>query len=55
MMMYAQTRVFFVMSRDGLLPGADTVYQDGDLVHVVTTASALQSVEQTLDETPPVH
>jgi trk system potassium uptake protein TrkA len=38
---------------DGLLPGADTVYQDGDLVHVLTTASALTAVERTLDTVPP--
>ncbi len=40
---------------DGILPGAETVYQDGDLVHVITTRAALATVEQTLDETPPVH
>jgi trk system potassium uptake protein TrkA len=40
---------------DGILPGIETVYQDGDLVHVITTRSALASVEQTLDESPPVH
>jgi trk system potassium uptake protein TrkA len=40
---------------DGILPGADTVYQDGDLIHVITTRAALANVEQTLDETPPVH
>ena len=40
---------------DGILPGAETVYQDGDLVHIITTRTALATVEQTLDETPPVH
>ena len=40
---------------NGLLPGGETVYQDGDLVHVITTRTELASVEQTLDETPPVH
>src|SRR5665811_460622 len=40
---------------DGILPGADTVYQDGDLVHVITTSAELANVEQTLDDTPPVH
>ncbi len=39
----------------GILPGVDTVYQDGDLVHLVTTSARLSSVEQTLDQTPPVH
>jgi trk system potassium uptake protein TrkA len=39
---------------DGLLPGPDTVYQDGDLVHVLTTASALTAAEAALDQIPPV-
>ena len=40
---------------EGMLPKVDTVYQDGDLVHLVTTSAGLRSVEQTLDQTPPVH
>ena len=40
---------------DGILPIADTVYQDGDLVHVITTRDLLATVEQALDEAPPVH
>jgi len=40
---------------EGMLPGAETVFQDGDLVHVITTSDALRIVEQTLDQTPPVH
>ena len=40
---------------EGILPGAETVYQDGDLVHLVTTAKALTNVERILDQTPPVH
>ena len=40
---------------DGILPIADTVYQDGDLVHVITTRDLLATVERTLDEAPPVH
>jgi len=40
---------------DGILPIADTVYQDGDLVHVITTRDLLTTVEQTLDDAPPVH
>ena len=39
---------------DGLLPGAETVYQDGDLVHVITTSSGLTAIEATLDKLPPV-
>jgi trk system potassium uptake protein TrkA len=38
---------------DGLLPSVDTVYQDGDLVHVLTTASALTTIERILDQVPP--
>jgi trk system potassium uptake protein len=40
---------------EGMLPGAETVYQDGDLVHIVATADALSNVERTLDQNPPVH
>ncbi len=40
---------------EGMLVGAETVYQDGDLVHLVTTADALTNVERILDQTPPVH
>jgi len=39
---------------DGFLPRADTVYQDGDLIHVLTTAAALSAVEGVLDQVPPV-
>jgi trk system potassium uptake protein TrkA len=35
-----------------MLPGADTVYQEGDLVHLATLAADLASVERILD-TPP--
>ncbi|MBE3073757.1 MAG: TrkA family potassium uptake protein [Actinobacteria bacterium] len=40
---------------DCILPGDETVYQDGALIPIITTRAALASVEQTLDETPPVH
>ena len=40
---------------NGILPGTETVCQDGDLVHIITTRAALASVEQKLDETPPAH
>jgi len=40
---------------EGMLPKVDTVYQDGDLVHLVASTAELSSVEQTLDQTPPVH
>jgi trk system potassium uptake protein TrkA len=38
---------------EGFLPSSDTVYQDGDLVHVLTTAATLAAVEKILDEVPP--
>ncbi|MEP7034243.1 MAG: TrkA family potassium uptake protein [Dermatophilaceae bacterium] len=47
--------VYVTRLGEGMLPGVDTVYQDGDLVHVVCTSAALSSVEQTLDQAPPVH
>ena len=40
---------------EGMVPIAETVYQDGDLVHVITTSEALPRVERTLDKPPPVH
>ena len=40
---------------EGVLPGADTVYQDGDVVHMVTTTASLTTVEQLLDQAPPAH
>ena len=40
---------------EGLLPAADTVYQDGDIVHLVMTTSSLTAVEQMLDQPPPAH
>ncbi|MGN6634374.1 MAG: TrkA C-terminal domain-containing protein, partial [Oryzihumus sp.] len=49
-------RVAFVTRLgEGMVPGTDTVYQDGDIVHVVTTTGTLTSVEQTLDQPPPAH
>src|SRR6476660_8797091 len=40
---------------EGLLPAGDAVYQDGDIVHLVTTSATLAGVEQTLDQPPPTH
>jgi trk system potassium uptake protein TrkA len=39
----------------GMVPDSETVYQDGDLLHVVTTPGDLLAVEKTLDRPPPVH
>ncbi len=35
-----------------ILPGADTVFQEGDLVHLATLAGELAAVERTLDAPP---
>jgi len=40
---------------EGMLPGADTVYQDGDLVHVIALSNDLTPIEQSLDQSPPAH
>jgi trk/ktr system potassium uptake protein len=36
----------------GMLPGPETVFQEGDLIHMATTATDLPSVEKTLDAPP---
>jgi len=38
---------------EGVVPEKDMVYQDGDLVHLVTTAASLAIVEHKLDQPPP--
>ncbi|MBR7743436.1 TrkA family potassium uptake protein [Phycicoccus sp. BSK3Z-2] len=38
---------------EGLLPGRDTVYQDGDLVHVALERDHLATAERVLDAPPP--
>jgi trk system potassium uptake protein TrkA len=40
---------------EGLLPTADTVYQDGDLVHVLSYGDDLERVGQALAVAPPAH
>lgn len=40
---------------EGLLPGRDTVYQDGDLLHLLSRKDDLARVERILDERPPAH
>jgi trk system potassium uptake protein TrkA len=48
-------RVAFVTRLgDGLLPAADTVLQEGDLVHVLARAKDLDDVGRTLAAPPPV-
>jgi trk system potassium uptake protein TrkA len=40
---------------DGLLPGADTVYQEGDLLHLALLREDLATAERVLDAAPPAH
>ncbi|KGN34476.1 potassium transporter TrkA [Knoellia flava TL1] len=40
---------------EGMLPKADTVYQDGDLVHFSLDRDRLAEAERTLDAAPPAH
>jgi len=50
------TRIAYVTRLgEGLVPGADTVYQDGDLVHVASATTDLQRIEKTYDQPPPPH
>jgi trk system potassium uptake protein TrkA len=38
---------------EGIVPEKDMVYQDGDLVHLVTSTSALATAEHRLAQPPP--
>jgi len=50
------TRVAFVTRLgDGMIPGADTVFQDGDHVTVAAATDDLARIEKTYDQPPPVH
>jgi len=40
---------------EGMLPAADTVFQDGDLVHFSLDRARLAEAERTLDAAPPAH
>ena len=40
---------------DGLLPGPDTVYQEGDLLHLALLREDLATAERVLDTAPPAH
>jgi trk system potassium uptake protein TrkA len=44
---------FLTRLGEGMLPGAETVLQDGDLVHVLAVESELAAVERMLDQPPP--
>ncbi|MEO3939160.1 TrkA family potassium uptake protein [Dermatophilaceae bacterium Soc4.6] len=50
------TRIAYVTRLgEGLVPGAETVFQDGDLVHVAAATTDLQRVEKAYDQPPPPH
>jgi len=38
---------------DGMIPGSDTVFQDGDLIHVAAATDDLARVEKSFDQPPP--
>ena len=40
-------------SATGIIPGPDTVFQDGDLVHVAAAIQDLSRIEKTFDQPPP--
>ncbi len=40
---------------DGFIPGPDTVYQEGDLVHLALLREHLATAERVLDAPPPSH
>lgn len=51
---FAQSRVAFVTRLgDAQLPTLQTVYQEGDEVHLITERSTLPEIEQRLDNPPP--
>ena len=51
-----RSRVAFVTRLgEGMLPGPETVLQDGDLVHVLARETELPMVAQVLDAPPPIH
>ncbi len=38
-----------------MIPGPDTVYQEGDLLHIALQRDDLAIAERVLDAAPPVH
>ncbi len=50
------SRIAFVTRLgDGMIPGPDTVFQDGDQVHVASASDDLARIEQAYDQPPPPH
>lgn len=51
---FSSTRVGFVTRLgDALIPNRETVYQEGDEVHLIATRDSLPQVEHRLEQTPP--
>lgn len=40
---------------DGMIPGPETVYQEGDLIHIALRREDLAAAERVLDAAPPAH
>ncbi|HET7761066.1 MAG TPA: TrkA C-terminal domain-containing protein, partial [Phycicoccus sp.] len=47
--------VYLTRLGEGLLPPADTVYQEGDLLHLALRRDDLAAAERVLDAPPPAH
>jgi len=51
-----RTRIAFVTRLgDGMIPGSETVFQDGDLIHVAAATDDLPRIEKSFDQPPPAH
>src|SRR6476659_2254052 len=46
---------FITRLGDGLIPRPDTVFQDGDQIHVVAATDDLGRIEKVYDQPPPAH
>lgn len=46
---------YYTRLGEGLLPGPDTIYQEGDFVHLAANRDELADIERTLDGPPPTH
>jgi trk system potassium uptake protein TrkA len=46
---------FITRLGDGLIPRPDTVFQDGDQIHVVAAIDDLGRIEKVYDQPPPAH
>lgn len=50
-----QSRVAFVMrTGQGIIPGPESVIQEGDILNVIATAEAMTKIERVLEKPPPL-